>query len=151
MSIALPGQQASTADIPQVRCRIALALDTRDWELLGDQFADTVNADMSSFGIAPGRITRDQVVATFRHAFRNESIRTQQIYSNFLVQDRGNGRATATCYLLGHHLASDVPGGDEFELRAIYQDEYVLSDAGWQVSGFVLKVLSMRGNLALVS
>lgn len=136
--------------IQEVRHSFARALDARDWALLDSLFLDEVDADLSAFGVPPGRKSRAELVGIFRHAFRRPASEnpTQQLYSNFSIDVAGD-QATCRSYLVGHHVLPGTPGGDEVTLRAEYVDRLRRTQDGWKLAGLTLRVLSMSGNPAV--
>lgn len=137
-------------EIASLRPRFGRAADRRDWATMAALFADKVDVDLSAFGVSAGRLTRDQTVGLFQHAFRNPDIQTQQLYGSIEVVVTGD-TATCTSYLQGRHTAAGFPGGDIFELYAEYTDQLTRTRDGWRITGMVLKVISVSGNMALVS
>jgi hypothetical protein len=136
--------------IREVRCQVGWALDTKDWRLFETLFTPELDVDFSALGGPAKRTTVAELVAMFKHAFRAEGTRTQQLYSNFLIDVEG---ATARCrsYLHGQHFTPDFPGGGEFQIRGAYQDRMLWQKDGWRISGTKLIVFFVSGNPAMVS
>lgn len=141
---------ADKAEIGALRARFGVSLDTRDWTALEDIFTDSVDTDLSQFGVPAAKMARTDFIALFKHTFRDPAIRTQQLYSNFLIEVSGN---TATCrsYLHGHHYSPGAADGEVFELRAEYVDGLIKSEHGWRIAKVTLNVISIVGNMALAS
>lgn len=136
--------------IREVRCRFGWALDTRDWPLLETLFTPEVDADFSALGVPAGRMTAAALVAMFKHAFRAEGTRTQQVYSNFMIEVEGT-TARCTSYLHGQHFTPGFAGGEEFQIRAAYQDRLLRQDGRWKIAGTKLIVFYVTGNAAMVA
>jgi hypothetical protein len=136
--------------IRELRYRFGRALDTREWPAFGELFTDEIDADYSQFGVPPGRMPKAELVGMMQHAFRHEGMRTQQLYSNFLISLHGDS-ARCVSYLHGHHYLKDFPGGETFEIRAAYHDRMIRRPEGWKIEAVRLDVLSMVGNVAMVS
>lgn len=136
--------------IREVRCRFGWALDTRDWPLFESLFTPEVDADFSALGVPVKRMTVAELSGLFRHAFRAEGMRTQQVYSNFVIDVDGT-TARCTSYLHGQHFAPGFAGGEEFQIRAAYQDRLVRQDDRWRIAGTKLTVFFVTGNAAMVA
>jgi ketosteroid isomerase-like protein len=141
---------ADIADITALRVAFGHALDTRDWPALDLVFAPEVNVDLSSFGGPAGRMSRADLAAVFRHAFRHDHVRTFQAYSNFQVEVDGD-RAQMVSLLHGHHAGEGFDGGRTFDLRARYTDGLIRTPEGWRIAATTLDVIAMEGNVALVA
>ena len=136
--------------IREIRYRFGWALDTKDWPLFESLFTPEVEADFSALGAPAKRMTPAELVGMFKHAFRAEGTRTQQLYSNFLIEVDG---ATATCtsYLHGQHFTPGFTGGEEFHIRAAYQDRLLFQEGRWRIHGMKLIVFFVTGNAAMIS
>jgi ketosteroid isomerase-like protein len=145
-----PTPLADIAGIAALRVAFGHALDTRDWPALDLIFAPEVDVDLSSFGGPAGRMSRADVAAVFRHAFRHDHVRTFQAYSNFQVEVDGD-RAQMISLLHGHHAGEGFDGGRTFDLRARYTDGLIRTPEGWRIAATTLDVIAMEGNLALVA
>ncbi len=143
-------QLADKEKIISLRYRFGHAVDKRNWLELEAIFTDTIDTDFSQFGIPAAQMPRDAFIAIFKHSFRNAQIRTQQVYSGFLI-DVNDDKATCRSYLHGHHYLQGFPGGDSFELRAEYIDELVRTPKGWRIAKVTLNVVSTIGNMGLVA
>jgi ketosteroid isomerase-like protein len=145
-----PSYLADSAAIAGLRVAFGHALDTRDWVALDRILASEADVDLSSFGGPAGRMSRADVVAVFRHAFRHDHVRTFQAYSNFQVEVEGD-RATMISLLHGHHAGEGFDGGRTFDLRARYTDGLIRTPEGWRIASMTLEVIAMEGNVALVA
>jgi SnoaL-like domain len=141
---------ADILEISSVRPRFGRAADMRDFAAMEGLFQPEVFADMSEFGIPASTLARTDLVAMFRHAFRHEGVKTQQLYGSVAVEVDGDV-ATCRSYLRGLHVGKDFPGGDTFELHAEYTDQLDRTDTGWRIAQTRLRVISVTGNLGLVS
>lgn len=136
--------------IRELRYRFGLALDQRDWPLFTALFTDEVDADFDQIGVPARRMAKAELTGMFQHAFRREGMRTQQLYSNFLIEPRGDS-AHCISYLYGHHHLPGFEGGEIFEIRAAYHDRLLRLPSGWRIAAVRLEVLSMVGNVAMIT
>lgn len=143
-------QLSDVQEIAAIRPRFGRAADARDFAAMEALFEPEVHADLSEFGIPAARLARADLVAMFRHAFRHDAVRTQQLYGSITVEVEGD-RATCRSYLHGTHVGKDFPGGDLFELHAEYTDTLRRSPAGWRIAETRLRVIRVSGNLGLVA
>ena len=139
-------------ELREVRARFAWTLDTRNWASFASLFTDDVDVDLSAVGVPAARLTREEVVALFRHSFRRPitEMGTQQLYGNMVVELDGDS-ATVRSYLLGHHHVAGMEGGEDVELRAAYTDRLVRTSVGWRITAMTLHVLSLTGNAAILA
>lgn len=136
--------------IRDVRYRFGWALDTQDWPLFESLFEPEVETDFTALGAPTRRMTPQELVGMFQHAFRAPGTRTQQLYSNFLIEVDG-AAARCTSYLHGQHFTPGFPGGETFEIRAAYQDTLTRREGQWRIHGTKLVVFYVTGNAAMVS
>jgi len=136
--------------IRTVRYQFAWALDTKDWQLFESLFTPEIDVDLSAIGAPAKRMPVAELVGMFKYAFRTEGMRTQQIYSNFMI-DVAGGTARCTSYLHGQHFTPGYPGGEEFQIRAAYEDRLLLQKDRWQINGTRLIIFFVTGNAAMVS
>jgi hypothetical protein len=130
--------------IKELRARFALALDIRDWPLLESLFADDIDVDFTSMGVAQQSMSPKEFSDLFQASFR-QSQGTQQLYGNFVIDIAGDS-ASCSSYLLGHHYAPGFEGGDQVALRARYLDRLIRTHDGWKITATTLHIFSLTGN-----
>jgi hypothetical protein len=149
----MPFSLQELSDLTEIRAlrdRFGQAVDARDWAALDALFTPTVDVDLSAFGVPAGPMPRDALVSIFGHSFRDPAVKTMQVYSGAVITLTGD-TATAVTQLYGHHHHPEAPGGDTFELRALYHDGLSRTPEGWRIASTRLQVSSMIGNIGLVS
>ena len=126
--------------------RYATGLDTRDWELLASVFTADGVADYSSLelGVNDGP---DAIVDLCRGALSGLDA-TQHTISNETIEVDGD-RARARCYFQAQHVFRGAPGGDNFIVAGIYEDDLVRTPAGWRIERRTLIPTWFEGNASV--
>ena len=144
MSEALQ-QLIDRIEIGDVLARYSTALDSRDWDLLGEVFLPDAVCDYGSLGNPRGL---DQIVTLVRGTIGDLDA-TQHLVGNVVVDVRGD-EATADCYLISQHIRRDTPGGDHYFLGGRYSDRLVRTRDGWRIAHRTLHRMWTTGNREVV-
>ena len=125
--------------VHDVMHRYALAIDTKDWQLLETVFAPHLRADFRSFGtkqIYEGPATGwiDLIRATIQGMDA-----TQHMMGNHLYNIDGN-RARGTTYIRALHVCKNDWGGDTYTVGGYYAVEMVREPAAWRIATYTLHV-----------
>jgi hypothetical protein len=132
--------------IKEVRYKFAQALDYKDWTLLESLLLEEIDTDFTLWGIPPQRVSRADFINNFRYPQSREGLKTQHIFTNFRITVEGDS-AICDSYLLAQHYIQGFEGGEEFFLRAEYNDKLVRTEAGWKLSRVKLAaIFYMSGN-----
>jgi hypothetical protein len=132
--------------IKEVRFKFAQALDYKDWALLESLLLPELDTDFTLWGIPPQRAKREDFINYFKQPQSREGLKTQHIFSNFRIEVESD---TANCksYLLAQHFIEGFLGGEEFFLRAEYEDRLLRTEAGWKISAVKLAaIFYLSGN-----
>ena len=119
--------------------RYALAVDTKDWQLLETVFAEQLRADFRSFGSkqiyeGPAAGWIDLVRSTIQGMDA-----TQHMMGNHLYDIAGNN-ARGTTYIRALHVCKNAWGGDMYTVGGHYTVEMVRRPAGWRITTYALHV-----------
>ena len=136
--------------IKEIRAMLAQALDYKDWALFESLFLEEVEADFTAYGVPKQKVRREDLRGSYQHNLSREGLRTQHISSNFRITVDGD---TARCVsnFLAQHYIKGFEGGEEFFLRAEYQDQLTRTEGGWKISAITLKTLFyVSGNPAIL-
>jgi hypothetical protein len=133
---------ADRLEINDVLHRYALALDSRDWELLRSCF--TADAVAVYFDPADSNEGVDAIVARCWSALQGLDA-SQHMIGTALASVDGD-TASATCYLHAQHVFRGAPGGDHYLIAGRYEDRLVRTDAGWRIQHRTLHFSWSRGN-----
>ncbi len=128
-------------DIVAAATRYCRALDTRDWDLLGDVFVADATADLP----APAQFAGiDAITERVRTALGllDES---QHLVGNHEVDVDGDD-ATHRCYLQAQHVRRSAADGPNFIVAGRYDDRLVRTGAGWRIAHRALTVMWTDGN-----
>ena len=126
----------STADrlaIQDLQIRYAIALDSRDWELLRTVFLPTAQVQYPG---SPQLDGFEQTRAFCDHALSRYRI-TQHMLGNHRVSGEGD-EVSASCALQAIHVEPDGKGGAIFTLWGTYTDRIVRTPDGWRIAERVL-------------
>jgi 3-phenylpropionate/cinnamic acid dioxygenase small subunit len=134
-------------DVIDVCVRYALALDSRDWELLGTVFtADAVG----EYGRAQGPCRGFAAIQQLCRSVLEPLSASQHLLGNHRVTLTASG-ADATCYLQATHVDEQVGGGSTFTVGGRYDDRLVMTDLGWRIAHRTLTTLWTAGNSAVIA
>lgn len=124
----------------------ALALDTRDWDLLASMFSTDAIVDYSAEG---GPICHGpaEVIADCQRDFIGLDA-TQHLMGNIRIAVDGD-TARASSYVQACHFREAAAGGSVQVLAGTYEDELCRSVGGWLITRRALGVLFEWGNPAV--
>ncbi len=132
-------------EIGELLARYSTALDSRDWDLLGEVFLPDAECDYGSLGNPHGV---EEITALVRGTIADLDA-TQHLVGNVVVSVRGD-EATAECYLISQHIRQGTPGGDHYLLGGRYTDRVVRTPAGWRIAHRTLHRMWTTGNRDVV-
>lgn len=131
--------------IVDVAVRYCWALDTRDWDALGEVFLPDSTADLADGIVLVGL---DAIAARCRAALTPLDD-SQHIVSTHQVDVEGD-TATHRCYLHAQHVRHGVEGGATYVVGGRYEDRLVRTADGWRITNRDLTMMWTEGNLAVV-
>jgi len=131
--------------VHDVMHRYALAIDSKDWSLLDQVFADRLRADFRSFGVKqPFEGTRADWIANVRGTIDGMDA-TQHMMANHLYRI-DDDRATGTTYIRALHVCRNEWGGDRYTVGGHYGVEMARQADGWRVTAYALNVTWSEGD-----
>ncbi|MDA3040490.1 MAG: nuclear transport factor 2 family protein [Actinomycetota bacterium] len=135
----------SATAVHNVMHRYALAIDTKDWDALGDVFADEVVADFRSFGAkevyrGAGSGWVKQVSATI-----SGMDATQHLMGNHLYRI-SDDRAVGTTYIQARHVCRNDWGGDVYTVGGHYDVQMARVGGEWRISEYVINCTWHEGD-----
>ncbi|MCH9673190.1 MAG: nuclear transport factor 2 family protein [Gammaproteobacteria bacterium] len=131
--------------IHDVMHRYALAIDTKDWELLSTVFADVMVADFRSFG-APEifRGSAADWVSSVQSTISGMDA-TQHLMANHLY-DVIDDLAVGTTYIRAAHICRNEWGGDTYTIGGHYEVKMRRTHEGWRIVEYTLVVTHHEGD-----
>ena len=132
-------------EIGELLARYSTALDSRQWDLLGEVFLADAACDYGSLGSPQGLA---EITGLIRGTIGDLDA-TQHLVGNVVVTVDGDA-ATADCYLISQHIRRDTPGGDHYLLGGRYSDRLVRTPAGWRIAHRTLHRMWASGNRDVV-
>lgn len=130
------------SEIEELIVRYATAVDTRDWPLLGQVFADGAEIDYRPNG---GPMSTYPAVVELLSVSLEPFAATQHVMTNFAIDVRGDD-ATVRFYRVGHMVM--IIDGDEVMLdEGGFYDLVVRRDAaGWRVTSLRAGIVWLSGH-----
>jgi 3-phenylpropionate/cinnamic acid dioxygenase small subunit len=134
-------------EITDVLYRYATALDTRDWALLGEVFADDAVYAIGQHGEFTGPRAIAEKISSLIGGYES----TQHLIANPVIEVDGES-AHGRCYLHAlHYLTAQQTGANTYEMGGTYFDEFVRTAAGWRIKHRVLEIAWREGNAGLAA
>jgi 3-phenylpropionate/cinnamic acid dioxygenase small subunit len=129
--------------IQDLLIRYAVAIDSKNWNLLDTCFTADAQVDYSQSGGIKGRYP--EVRAWLEKALSAFAV-TQHFIGNTTVEISGDRAATRT-YLINPMIFRNPDGSQHiFTVGAYYSDELVWSDAGWRIARRVVEQTYLDGS-----
>jgi 3-phenylpropionate/cinnamic acid dioxygenase small subunit len=136
---------ASRQAIVDVTIRYTWALDTKDFDQLRDVFLPDATAELR--GVLCDGV--DAIIERIAGAVRRLDA-TQHLIGNHQVTVVGD-TASSRCQLQSQHVKRGTPGGDNFLIGGVYEDQLVRTPAGWRIAHRVMRQTWADGNPAVVA
>ena len=108
--------------------RFARILDNKQWDRLGDVFADDLSFDYGTGGDQYGMAA----LTTNMRRFLDHCGGTQHLIGSILVDVDGD-RATSRSYVQARHQRVDDPAGPIFDSNGEYVDQWERRAEGWRI------------------
>ena len=131
-------------DISQVLHTYAIAVDTRNWDLLETCFMEDLEADFRDFGGHGVVKGRDNWMAAIKGTLEGLDA-TQHLTANHVHQINGD-TATLTAYLQALHRLDTARSDPEYTVGGYYTCHVVRGGNGWRIQRYKLNVTWHRGN-----
>jgi ketosteroid isomerase-like protein len=129
-------------DIDDVLYRYAVALDSRDWDLLRSCFTEDAVADFLELG---GVNEGVEAIVALVHGALSGLDSSHHLIGTPLASVDGD-TATAVCYLQAQHVFQGADGGDHYLVGGRYEDRFVRTPAGWRIKHRTLYFSWAEGN-----
>jgi hypothetical protein len=125
--------------------RMAWHADARDWDALGQVFADDVRLDYTSLqGGQPTTVSRDQLVQSWAGLLGNLAA-TQHLVTNHLVTVDGD-QAVCTAAFQATHVLADTYGDPIWTLGGTYRFELGRDGSTWRITAVTMTATWASGN-----
>jgi hypothetical protein len=124
--------------------RYAVALDTRDWELLDRVFTRDATAD---FGQA--RCKSREEIRKLVSRMLGGCGPTQHMLGVYRIEIAGD-EATSTCAIRAHHAGRGAESQLEYECFGEYRDRLVRTPDGWRIRERAMRVTHETGTRAIL-
>ena len=121
----------------------ALAIDSRDWELLDGLFTADAELDYTGSGVPAG--TRDEVLGWIQKALGGVAL-TQHVLMNRRIRVSGE-TATARTELLNPLVLQADGAAQLMLLGGVYEDQLVKAADGWRISARIHRAAWTAGPL----
>jgi 3-phenylpropionate/cinnamic acid dioxygenase small subunit len=124
----------------------AIALDSRNWNLLTTVFHENAIASYGSdqIGLLIESTSRDEIIDMCKKNAGGCGP-TQHLLGNFRINTRHNN-ATSKCYVRAFHCGLEPNQNQSYEMLGEYQDEWKKYDDNWMIIKRKLRVDIEIGN-----
>ena len=136
-------QLSDRQEIVDLTIAYCWALDTRDWEALGEMFLP----DATAMLLTPSELVGIDAIRE-RISFALDPLdESQHLVANHQVVVDGD-TATCRCYLQAQHVrqAAATTGSPNFIVAGRYEDRLVRTAAGWRVAHREIVAMWTEGN-----
>jgi SnoaL-like domain len=135
------------AQISEQVIRYAMAVDRRDWAMLGRCFTDPVHADFTEAGSVAADFARDDLVGLISGAIGGFTA-TQHLSPNHVIEFDVDDSGRAVCYssMYAQHYLAGAQDGDFFLLRGSYDNHLRRTPDGWRIERLIQHVSWPEGN-----
>ncbi|WP_211222343.1 nuclear transport factor 2 family protein [Actinokineospora enzanensis] len=135
---------ADRLDVIETCTRVVWHTDQREWERLGEVFADRVSLDYTSLnGGEPVTLAPEVIIGAWRDALGGYDS-THHLLTNHLVTVAGDEAVCTAAFLATHRLGSAL-GGSLWTLGGTYRFSLTRSDR-WRIDGMVMTAVWGDGN-----
>jgi hypothetical protein len=140
---------ADRAEIERVANAIDDAVDRKDWTAARSFFTDMVDADFSTLGGQPAKITADELVGNWKTTLPAQKP-SFHLRGEPLITIEAD---TATMISRGYawNKLATRPDDNLWEVWGVYEHHFVRTPAGWRVSGFKFTKTYERGDPSIRS
>lgn len=133
------------SEITNLLARYALALDTRDWDLLASCFAPDATFRFAHAGEASGPA---EIIAVCRRSLEPLDA-SQHLVGSASIDVHGD-LARSSCHFQAQHVREGLEGGGLYVVAGTYVDELRRTGAGWQIGHRELRRVWTDGNPAVL-
>ena len=130
--------------------RLALTIDGRDWNALGQLFTDTVYHDRTSLtGGEPMTLGVAEFVDGWRQTLQNMDAVHHQITNH--VISLGGDQATCAANMQGTHVLANASGGPMWTVGGRHDYQLTRTPDGWRIAGLTFTLQWATGNMNVLT
>ena len=130
--------------------RLALTIDARDWNTLGELFTDTVYHDRTSLtGGEPYTAPVAQFVEGWRQTLQNMDAVHHQITNHVITLD--GDQATCAANMQGIHVLTNASGGPMWTVGGRHDYQLTRTPDGWRIAGLTFTLQWATGNMNVLT
>jgi hypothetical protein len=130
--------------------RLALTIDARDWDALGQLFADTVYHDRTSLtGGEPTTLGVAEFVDGWRQTLQGMDAVHHQITNHVISLD--GDQATCAANMQGTHVLANASGGPIWTVGGRHDYQLARTPGGWRIAGLTFTLQWATGNMNVVN
>ena len=150
MSDAISAELEDRLAILDLIGRLALTIDARDWNELGELFTDTVYHDRTSLtGGEPVTLPVAEFVDGWRQTLQNMDAVHHQI-TNHVINVDGD-RATCAANMQGTHVLVNPSGGPMWTVGGRHDYKLERTQGGWRIAALTFTVQWATGNMNVLT
>ncbi len=129
---------------------LALTIDARDWNALGQLLTDTVYHDRTSLtGGEPTNLPVAEFVEGWRQTLQNMDA-VHHLVTNHVITLDGD-EATCAANMQGTHVLTSAAGGPMWTVGGRHDYQIKRTAGGWRIAGLTFTVQWSTGNMNLVA
>jgi hypothetical protein len=129
--------------------RLALTIDGRDWNTLGQLFTDTVYHDRTSLtGGEPTNLPVAEFVEGWRQTLQNMDAVHHQITNHVITLD--GDEATCAANMQGTHVFANPSGGDMWTVGGRHDYRLKRTGDGWRIAALTFTLQWATGNMNIL-
>ena len=130
--------------------RLALTIDGRDWNALGQLFTETVYHDRTSLtGGEPVTLGVAEFVDGWRQTLQNMDAVHHQITNHVISLD--GDEATCAANMQGIHVLANASGGPMWTVGGRHDYQLKRTPGGWRIAGLTFTIQWATGNMNVLT
>jgi hypothetical protein len=130
--------------------RLALTIDGRDWNALGELFTDTVYHDRTSLtGGEPTTLGVAEFVEGWRQTLQHMDAVHHQITNHVISLD--GDQATCAANMQGTHVLANASGGPMWTVGGRHDYQLTRTPDGWRIAGLTFTLQWATGNMNVLN
>jgi ketosteroid isomerase-like protein len=130
--------------------RLALAIDAKDWDAMGELFTETVYHDRTSLtGGEPYTAPVAQFVEGWRQTLQAMDAVHHQITNHVISLD--GDHATCAANMQGTHVLANASGGPIWTVGGRHDYQLKRTPDGWRIAGLTFTLQWATGNMNVLT
>jgi hypothetical protein len=130
--------------------RLALAIDSKEWDAMGQLFTETVYHDRTSLtGGEPYTAPVAQFVDGWRQTLQHMDAIHHQITNHVITFD--GDQASCAANMQGTHVLANASGGPMWTVGGRHDYQLTRTPGGWRIAGLTFTLQWATGNMNVLT